>query len=239
MTEDDRQEPQLESPTYESISSGEDDAYENAGTDQDCSERSGSATDKDTPTRLALERRKEAKKKSRAKITSRRLESPKASIRTVPYAPKTHLSSSVGRSSPCAGRTPAVVRRRSPSTGGSSPSVGPRSPVPSNAQLPSTEKSPSPGETGTGCPAGAGVGRKNLVTGLERQLLDVARELVLDYTLFRHPFPSAPDLTAVIHQAWVDSQEWHEFSIEPSEESLTNVSTKKTMNVHQGILNVI
>jgi len=83
-----RQEPQQEFPPCE-ISDGEDDPYEDAGTDKDCSEGSGSATEEDTPTRLALERRKEAKKKRRAKITTRRLESPRDSIiRGTPNAPQ-------------------------------------------------------------------------------------------------------------------------------------------------------
>ena len=50
---------QLKDPTPEIVTSSEDDAYEHVGTDQDCRESSGSPTDQDTPTRLALAKRRE------------------------------------------------------------------------------------------------------------------------------------------------------------------------------------
>lgn len=55
----------------------EEDQYEDAGTERDCSEKSGSATEKDTPTRVALERRQESQKEIRGKITSRTLVRPR------------------------------------------------------------------------------------------------------------------------------------------------------------------
>jgi len=77
------------------------------------------------------------------------------------------------------------------------------------------------------------------VTGGERILLDFARDLVLDYTLFWNPFPSASDLTGDIHQGWELSQEHHGFGMEPSGASLNNVRMEKTIDVHRGMLNVI
>lgn len=234
-----RQETQNEFSAYE-ITDGEDDAYEDAGTDKDCSERSGSesATEMDTPTRLAVEKRMEAKKKRREKITIRRLESSRDSRRNTPYPPSTRPSSSVGRSSPCVGRTQAVVGRRSPS-------ARPRSsPPPSSSRPPSPCSSAAPKEADSsddaaGPSAESIRGRKNLVTGGERILLDSARDLLYDYTLFGSSLPSAPDLTAVIHEAWAHSQEWKGFSIEPSAESLSNVSTEETINVQKGTLNMM
>ena len=126
-TTDVRQETQNEFSSYENISSDEGDAYEDAGTDKDCSEGSGSATEKDTPTRLALERRKEAKKKRRDKIALRRIGSPRNTLRPIPSAPSSHRSSSIGRSSPCDRRTPSINRPRYSS-------ARPSSPPPSDAQ---------------------------------------------------------------------------------------------------------
>ena len=69
---------QLKDSNPEIVTSSEDDAYEHVGTDQHCSEGSGSPTDQDTPTRLALAKRRETKGKQREKITTRRLESAKS-----------------------------------------------------------------------------------------------------------------------------------------------------------------
>lgn len=55
-------------PENEANDTEEDDAYEDDGTDKDCSEGSGYATEKDTPTRIALQ---EGKRLVRAKITTR------------------------------------------------------------------------------------------------------------------------------------------------------------------------
>ena len=60
---------QLKGSTLEIVTSSEDNAYEHVGTDQDCSEGSGSPTDQDTPTRLALAKRRKTKGKQREKIT--------------------------------------------------------------------------------------------------------------------------------------------------------------------------
>src|SRR5947209_16600232 len=48
--------------------------------------------------------------------------------------------------------------------------------------------------------------RKNTVTRAERQLLDRARESILDYTLFQDLLPSALEFTRFIHSAWMDSE---------------------------------
>lgn len=63
-----------------------------------------------------------------------------------------------------------------------------------------------------------------MAIGRQRLLLDHARDLIGDYTLFDLPFPSARDLTEIIHLAWKDSQAWHKYSAEPSGENLANVS---------------
>ena len=67
--------------------------------------------------------------------------------------------------------------------------------------------------------------------GVERQLLDRARESILDYTLFWDPFPSALEFTGFIHSAWTDSEAWHDLRIEPSAESLNNASTRQTKSI--------
>ena len=220
---------QLKDSTPEIITSSEDDAYEHVGTDQDCSEGSGSPTDQDTPTRLALAKRRETKGKQRKKITTRRLESAKSLARTKNNTPSFRFSSSVTRSSPCAEREQANARRYSPS-----PATESSLPLPStgNPRFLSIEPLSSHGDTETSC---TGVDtpriRKNTVTGAERQLLDLARELILDFTLFRDPFPSALEFTGFIHSAWTDSEAWHDLKIEPSAESLNNVSTCPTESV--------
>ena len=229
-TENVQRKPDDELSIHEAIGSGVDDAYEDAGTDRDCSEASGSATEKDTPTRLALERRKEAKKKSRAKITLRRLDSPRGSVRTAPYTPSTHRSSSVARSSPCVGRASAVDGRSSSSTRHNS--LAPIDDRPPRSDEGSDDEGTDSGDGSTVGPDGERVrGRGCNVSGGERILLDVARLNILDYTLFRNPFPSAQELTSVIHLAWGASQEFHEFRVEPSGESLYQVSMEKALNV--------
>ena len=67
LIENVRQGAQNECASPEVMSSSEDDAYEHTGTDQDCSEGSGAPTDQDTPTRLALAKRREAKGKHKDK----------------------------------------------------------------------------------------------------------------------------------------------------------------------------
>src|SRR5205085_5094128 len=66
--------------------------------------------------------------------------------------------------------------------------------------------------------------RKNTVTGAEWQLLDWARKSILDYTLFQDPFPSPLEFTEFIHSTWTDSEAWHDLRVEPSTETLNNVS---------------
>ena len=67
--------------------------------------------------------------------------------------------------------------------------------------------------------------------GAERQLLDCAHESILDYTLFRDPFPSALEFTGFIHSAWTDSEAWYDFRIEPSAESFNIASTRQTKSI--------
>lgn len=220
---------QNERESPEVISASEDDAYEHAGTDQDCSEGSGSPTDQDTPTRLALARRREVKGKHRKKITSRRLTSERGLARTTHNTPSSRFSSSVVHSSPCVGPTPATARRFS-----LSPATGSSLPLPSigNPRFLSIEPLSSLGETETSCTGlDTPRNRKISVTGAERQLLDLARELILDNTLFQDPFPSALEFTGLIRSAWTGSEAWHDMRIDPSAESLTNVSTRRTNSV--------
>ena len=221
-TENVRQNVQNRRASPESISSSEDNAYEHSGTNQDCSEGSGSPTNQDTPTRLALARRREAKGKHREKITSSRLANAKDLVRTTHNTPRSHFSSSVVRSSPCVRRTPATADffSLSPATDSLAP------PSAANPRFLSIEPLSSLGDVETSCIDTPRV-RKNTVTGAERQLLDRARESILDYTLFRDPFPTALEFTGFIHSAWTDSDVWHDLRIEPSTESLNNVSTAR------------
>lgn len=226
-TENIHQNFQNKRASSEIISSSEDDAYENAGTDQDCSEGSGSPTDQDTPTRLALARRREAKGKLREKITSRRLANAKDLVKTTHNTPSSRFSSSVARSSPCVRRIQATAESFS-----LSPATDPSLPPPSvaNPRFLSIEPLSSLGDMETSCGDTPRV-RKNTATGAERQLLDRARESILDYTLFRDPFPSALEFTGFIHSAWTDSEAWHDQGIEPSAHSLNNASTRLTKSI--------
>ena len=70
-------------------------------------------------------------------------------------------------------------------------------------------------------------GRRNMVTGAERMLLEYAAVQVYRHTLFTDPFPSAPDLTGSIHQAWEDAERHHLTNIEASAESLALVRARK------------
>jgi len=84
-----QEESNSEIPAGETNDTDEDDAYDYAGTDGSCSEESGSATEKDTPTRIALERRQESRKEIRSKITSRPLARPKDPVRPSQLTPTT------------------------------------------------------------------------------------------------------------------------------------------------------
>ena len=70
-TERDEASPEL--PANESNDTDEEDAYEDDRTDKDCSEGSGYVTEKNTSTRVAIERCQESRKELRAKITTRPL----------------------------------------------------------------------------------------------------------------------------------------------------------------------
>jgi hypothetical protein len=227
-TQEVRRNPLNKRTTPEIISSSEDDAYEHAGTDQDCSEGSGSPTDQDTPTRLALARRREAKGKHWEKITSRRLPGAKAVVVRPHNTPSSRLpSSSAIRSSPCFGRNPVATGLYS-----LSPATDPSLPPPSgpNRRFLSIDPLSSLGDMESSCVDTPRV-RKNTVTGAERQLLDRARESILDYTLFRDPFPSALEFTGFIHRAWTESEASHDLRVEPSAESLNNVSIGRTKSI--------
>ena len=71
--EEEEEESNREIPAGETNDTDEDDSYDHVGTDGDCSEESGSATEQDTPTRIALERRQESRRGIRSKNTSRPL----------------------------------------------------------------------------------------------------------------------------------------------------------------------
>jgi len=132
--------------------------------------------------------------------------------------PSSNRSSSVGRSSPC-------VRSRSPQVGGRSNSDVRCSPVPSEAQSTTEESSPSASVAGGSTELDMLIikGRKMLVTGGERILLEFARDEIYYFTLFGEPFPSATDLTSYIHIAWEDAQRHHRVQIKASQESLAHV----------------
>ena len=217
---------QLKDSTLEIVTSSEDDTYEHVRTDQDRNEGSGSPTDQDTPTRLALAKRRETKGKQREKITTCRLESAKSLARTTNHTPSFRFSSLVTCSWSCTEREQANARRYSPS-----PATKSFLPLLStgNPWFRSIEPLSSHRDTETSC---MGVDtpriRKNTVTGAERQLLDLAVEMILDFTLFWDMFPSALKFTGFIHSPWTDSEAWHDLKIEPSTESLNNVSTCPT-----------
>ena len=221
-----RQDAQNERASPEVMISSEDDAHGHTGTDQDCSEGSVSPTDQDTPTRLALAKRREAKGKHREKITSRHLASAKDLARTARNTPSSHSSSSIASSLQCGRRTTATARSfsLSPATDLSLPPPGPPT---TNPRFLSIEPLSSRGDVETSC-ADTPCVTKNTVIGAERQLLDRVRESILDFTLFRDPFPSALEFTGFIHSAWTDSEAWHDLRIEPSAESLNNASTRQT-----------
>ena len=236
LIENVRQDAQNERAGPEVMSSSEDDAYEHTGTDQDCSEGSGSPTDQDTPTRLALAKRRQAKGKHREKIISRHLASAKDLARTACNTPSSRFSSSIASSSPCGRRTTATARSflLSPATDLSLPPPGPSA---TNPRFLLIEPLSCLGDVETSCADTPHV-RKNTVIGAERQLLDRARQLldraresILDYTLFRDPFPSALEFTGFIHSAWTDWEAWHDLRIEPSTESLNNASTRQTKSI--------
>ena len=92
LIKNDGQDALYTSASPEVMSSSEGDSYEHTGTDQDCSEGSGSPTDQDTPTRLALAKRREVEGKQREKITSYHLASAKDLARTARNTPSSRFS---------------------------------------------------------------------------------------------------------------------------------------------------
>ena len=104
------QDAQNEHSSPEVMSSSEDDTYEHTGTDQDCCEGSGSPTDQDTPTRLALAKRRGAKGKHRDKKASHYLARVKDLARREQKTPSSRFLSSIASSSPCSRRTTATPR---------------------------------------------------------------------------------------------------------------------------------
>ena len=173
----------------EVMSLSEDDAYEHTRTDQDCSKGLGSLTDQDTPTRLALAKRREAKGTHREKITSRHLASAKDLVRTARNTPSSHFSSSIASSLPCGRCTTATARSflLSPATNLSLP---PPKPSATNPRFLSIEPLSSLGDVETSCANTPRV-RKSTVIRAECQLLDRACESILDYTFSGIHSPSA------------------------------------------------
>lgn len=210
----------------ETITSDEDhEAYQDsAETDDDSSEEFSSATEKDTPTRIAVERQQQHRSKLRAMITTRPLVRSRDPIRpgrndsTSGPSSISHRSSSIGLRTPL---LPLSSEIRFTSTEGSSPGPVAANTPPLNkdwANLPS---------------------RKNMVTGRERVLLEAARVQVLRFTLFTDPFPSAASLTSYIHTAWEETEKQFLTNVEVSPESLAHVSAGKTRYIHEGMLIVV
>jgi hypothetical protein len=193
----------------------EDHAYQEASTDGNSTEESGSGTEKDTPTRIAVERRRHARSELRAKIMTQPL------VRSGDYSTSgpsssSHLSSSIGLCTPLLSLPSEMTFTEASSSGAVT-----TAPPPVNkcwANPPS---------------------RRNMMTGRERVLLEAARVQVLRFTLFTDPFPSATTLTSYIHTAWEETEKQFLTNIEVSPESLGQVSGGKTVCVREGMLKVI
>ena len=68
--------------------------------------------------------------------------------------------------------------------------------------------------------------RRNTVTGVEGEILDVAKTLMLHYTLLVHPLPNPVALISEVHSIWSRAQDEiaDAESIEPSLKSIQVVS---------------
>jgi len=66
------------------------------------------------------------------------------------------------------------------------------------------------------------------VTGVEREILGVAKDLMLQYTLYVNPFPNPVALPSEVHSVWSRAQEEiaDAGNIEPSSKSIDIVSQR-------------
>jgi len=137
-----------------------------------------------------------AHKRSRSVRISTNSGSHEAAI--VPRTPATRVTITPGRPvSPATFQSSRVGRYSSP--------IG----VPSTTTSGSRSSSP-PGEPSTrGTVSVQHVinSRRNTVTGLEGEILGVAKDLMLQYTLYVNTLPNTVALTSVVHSGWSRAQE--------------------------------
>lgn len=131
---------------------------------------------------------------------------PSARVSIIPgrnYTPPTFLSSSVGRYS-----SPLGIPSSTSGVRSSSPPQGETS-------------TPRSGRVWQGTNS-----RRNTVTGVEGEIVGVAKTLMIRYTLFVDPLPNAVALTSEVHSIWSRAQDEiaDAGNIEPSEKSLYLVS---------------
>jgi hypothetical protein len=181
-----------------------------SGSDHDSAPESDSGTEKDTPTRAALERIQRIGGERRVTITTR----PLTEIGR-------HLRRPLGRVPPTSLHLERSVQPTSSSIGlgniSSTASLSLSAVSPSND--PSSRGSESIDSGWCGVPS-----RRNNVTGPERILQEAARARMLRLTLFTDPFPSAPDLTSYIYTAWQEAEMQFLTKFEASPESIAQVS---------------
>ena len=70
--------------------------------------------------------------------------------------------------------------------------------------------------------------RRNTVTGVEGEILGVAKDLMLQYTLYVNPLPNPVALTSEVHSVWSRAQDEiaDAGNIEPSSKSIDIVSQR-------------
>ena len=70
--------------------------------------------------------------------------------------------------------------------------------------------------------------RRNTVTGVEGELLAIAKDLRLPYTLYVNPLPNPVALISEVHSVWSRTQHSiaHAGNIEPSSKSIDIVSQR-------------
>jgi len=70
--------------------------------------------------------------------------------------------------------------------------------------------------------------RRNTVIGVEGQILGVAKDLMLQYTLYVNPLPNRVALTSEVHSVWSRAQDEiaDTGNIEPSSKSIVIVSQR-------------
>ena len=66
--------------------------------------------------------------------------------------------------------------------------------------------------------------RRNIVSGRERVVLEMARIRITHFTLFVDPFPSTIKLTEVIHEVWMEAERHFASRVQISAESVNQVS---------------